>query len=59
VTGEVEALLIALTCSTPPAGRERWTLQMLADKLIELRVVEHMSDETVRHTLKKMNLSRG
>lgn len=59
VTGEVEAQLIALTCSTPPAGRERWTLQMLADKLIELRVVEHMSDETVRHTLKKTPLSRG
>ncbi len=59
VTGKLEAHLIALTCSTPPAGRERWTLQMLADKLVELRVVDHMSDETVRQTLKKMHSSRG
>ncbi len=54
VTGEVEAQLIALTCSPPPTGREHWTMQLLADKLVELAVVEHISDETVRQTLKKM-----
>ena len=59
VTGEVEAHLIALTCSTPPDGREHWTMQLLADKLVALAVVEHISDETVRHTLKKMHSSRG
>jgi transposase len=53
VTGEVEAHLIALSCSTPPSGREHWTMQLLADKLVELCVVEHISDETVRQTLKK------
>ena len=48
VTGNVEAHLIALTCSTPPAGRDHWTMQLLAGKLVELKVVEHISDETVR-----------
>jgi transposase len=59
VTGEVEAHLIALTCSTPPHGREAWTMQLLADKLVELSVVNHISDETVRQTLKKTRSSRG
>jgi transposase len=59
VTGEVEAHLIALSCSAPPAGRERWTLQLLADQLVELEQVEHISDETVRQTLKKTISSRG
>ena len=57
--GEVEARLVALTCSDAPEGREKWTMQLLADKLIELKVVETISDETVRTTLKKMNLSLG
>jgi transposase len=57
--GAQEARLIALTCSEPPDGREHWTMQMLADKLVELEVVESISDETVRTTLKKTNSSRG
>jgi hypothetical protein len=59
VTGEVEAHLIALSCSEPPTGRERWTLQLLADKLVELKRVEHISDETVRQTLKKTISNHG
>ena len=59
MTGEVEAHLIALSCSAPPDGRERWTLQLLANKLVELKQVEHISDETVRQTLKKTTSSRG
>jgi transposase len=59
VTGEVEAHLIALTCSTPPHGREAWTMQLLADKLVELSVVDRISDETVRQTLKKTRSSHG
>ena len=53
--GEQEAHLIALTCSEPPAGRARWTLQLLADKMVELKYVESLSDETVRLALKKTN----
>jgi len=53
--GEGEAQLIALACSEPPGGRARWTLQLLADKLVELQVVESISHETVRSTLKKTN----
>ena len=59
VTGEVEAHLVALACQEPPAGREHWTMQLLADKLVELRVVTRISDETVRQALKKTNSSRG
>lgn len=59
VTGEVEAHLVALACKEPPTGREHWTLQLLADRLVELQVVEHISDETVRQALKKTNLSLG
>jgi transposase len=51
--GTQEAFLIALTCSPPPAGRTCWTMQLLANKLVELRVVEAISDETGRRTLKK------
>jgi transposase len=51
--GAGEARLIALACSEPPDGRGGWTLQMLADKLVELRVVESLSYETVRRVLKK------
>ena len=57
--GAAEARLVQLACSEAPDGLERWTLQMLADKLIELKVVETVSHETVRTTLKKMNLSLG
>ena len=55
--GEKEARLIALACTEPPDGRSRWTLQMLADQLVALKVVESISDQTVRRTLKKTNLS--
>jgi transposase len=57
--GRQEAFLIALACSTPPEGRQCWTMQLLADKLVELRVIEAISDETVRRALKKMPSSRG
>jgi hypothetical protein len=57
--GAAEARLVQLACSPAPEGQENWTLQMLADKLIELEVVETVSYETVRTTLKKMNLSLG
>ena len=50
--GEAEAHLIALACSPPPAGRARWTLRLLADRLVELAVVDAVSYETVRRTLK-------
>lgn len=54
-----EAWLIATACSAPPEGRDRWTLQLLADQLVQLKQVEAISDETVRRTLKKTNSSRG
>jgi transposase len=57
--GEAEARLVHLACSEAPDGRERWTMQMLADKLVELEIVETVSDETVRTTLKKMNSNPG
>lgn len=57
--GAQEAQLIAIACSQAPAGRARWTLQLLADKLVELKVVDSISDETVRQRLKKTNSSRG
>jgi hypothetical protein len=57
--GEAEAHLIALTCSTPPDGRKRWSLHLLKDKLIEQRLVDTVSHETIRQTLKKTNSSPG
>jgi hypothetical protein len=59
ITGEIEAQLTMLACSAPPEGKVRWTLQMLADKLVELKLVESLSDVAVMHRLKKMNLSLG
>jgi transposase len=56
--GAAEARLIALACSAPPKGRARWTLKLLADKLVELEVVESVSDETVRRVLKKTSCGR-
>lgn len=50
--GKGEALLVALACSTAPEGREHWSMQMLADKIVELGIVEEISDETIRRTLK-------
>ena len=53
--GRQEARLIAVSCSPPPEGHARWTLRMLADELVALEVVEAISYETVRQTLKKTN----
>jgi transposase len=57
--GEKEARLVALACSAPPDGASRWTLQLLKDRLIALELVEVIGKETIRRTLKKMNLSLG
>jgi transposase len=54
LAGNAEAHLVALTCSDAPGGRDHWPLRLLADKLVELGVVESISHETVRRTLKKM-----
>lgn len=54
-----ESLLVALACSDAPEGRSTWTMQLLADKLIELNVIDSISDEAVRRTLKKTFLSPG
>jgi len=51
--GKQEAKLIAVACSKPPAGKKRWTLRLLAEQMVELEVVEELSHETVRQTLKK------
>lgn len=55
--GGQEARLIALACSEPPTGRKHWTLRMLAERLVALEVVESVSYETVRQTLKQTNSS--
>jgi len=57
--GAMEARLVALACSPPPEGRQRWTMELLADKLVELKVVQSIGRECVRTTLKKTNLSPG
>ena len=57
--GRGEAHLVASVCSSPPEGRAVWTMQLLADRLVEMRVVESISDETVRLTLKKGISSHG
>ena len=57
--GRAEAELVRLACSPAPEGRSRWTLQLLADSLVELEVVESISIESLRQGLKKMNLSLG
>ncbi len=51
--GKQEAFPVALACSAPPKGRSHWTMQLLADRLVELALVDAISDETVRRTLKK------
>lgn len=57
--GKAEAHLVALACASPPDGRSRWTLRLLADRMVALEYVEEVSYETVRRTLKKTNSSRG
>lgn len=59
IDGEVEAHLIALACSDPPEGYGRWTLRLLADRLVSLELVEAISHVAVGEALKKMNLSLG
>jgi transposase len=57
VTGEVEAHIIATACSEPPKGRKRWTLELIANKIVLDGVVDGIGKETVRRTLKKRNLN--
>jgi hypothetical protein len=59
ITGDEEAHLIALCCRHAPEGRERWTLRLLADKMVELDVIASVSHETIRRTLKKVNVNPG
>ena len=59
IDGDVEAHLIALSCSEPPPGYARWSLRMLADKMIELNYIDSISHVSVGEVLKKTNLSRG
>ena len=57
--GEGEAHLIALACSEPPDGYERWSLRLLQDRIVRLEIVENISHETIRQTLKKTSSSLG
>lgn len=58
IDGEAEARLIKIACGQPPQGRNKWTMQLLAERMVELKVVESVCKETVRQALKKMNSSR-
>ncbi len=57
--GSQEAHLIALACTEPPEGRARWSLRLLADRMVQLEYVDSVSHETVRGTLEKTNSNRG
>jgi transposase len=59
LNGRQEAYLVALACSEPPVGRAKWSMQLLANQLVELAVVERISDETVRRALKRGTSSLG
>lgn len=59
IQGEEEAHLIAIACSAPPEGRKRWTVRLLADKLVELEILEEVCASTVHNALKKTNLNLG
>jgi hypothetical protein len=59
IDGEAEAKIIALTCSEPPEGRSRWTLQLLADKEVELGILDSISDNGIHNLLKKTTLNHG
>ena len=59
ITGDIEAKLTMLACSNPPEGHDRWTIQLLADKMVELRYIESISRVAVGKRLKKVNLSLG
>ena len=55
----MEARLVTLCCSAPPIGYAKWSLRLLADKMVELKYAESISHETVRRVLKKTTLNRG
>jgi len=57
--GDLEAHLVALSCSDPPEGFARWSLRMLADRVVELNYIDSISYETVRRVLKKTKLNPG
>jgi hypothetical protein len=57
--GDFEAHLVALSCSEPPEGFSRWSLRLLADKVVELEYIDKVSHETIRRVLKKMKLNLG
>jgi hypothetical protein len=59
VTGDIEARICTIACSTPPEGRSRWTMQMIADELIRLEVLEYITDTTICDVLKKTRSSLG
>jgi hypothetical protein len=59
VTGDVEARICMIACSDPPKGRSRWTMQMIADELIRLEIVDYITDSTVCEVMKKTRSSRG
>lgn len=59
ITGEVEAHLTVLACSEPPEGKARWTMQMLADKLVEIQLVDSISDSSICERLKKVRSNPG
>ena len=56
-TGRQEVKITAIACSEPPVGRSRWTLRLLADKVVEMEIAEDISHQTIKRVLKKMNLS--
>lgn len=57
--GEAEACLLALACSEPPSGYSRWSVRLLADRMVELEIVDSLSHMTVQRVMKKTNLNRG
>ena len=59
IDGRLEAQLLAMSCSAPPEGHARWSLRLLADRLVELQYIDSVSHETVRRALKKANSSPG
>ncbi|MDR1210689.1 MAG: helix-turn-helix domain-containing protein [Spirochaetaceae bacterium] len=59
INGEAEAKIAALACGEPPEGRSRWTLQLLADKVVELGILDSISDNGIRNLLKKTKLNHG
>jgi transposase len=59
IDGDTEAKLVALCCSSPPEGRAKWTVRLLADKMVELQYIESISHVSVYHVLKKTNFNPG